>query len=180
MVSTSAEPDPVLSPAAGAVEDVGGLGSEAGDGPVLDDDWLGAELCVIGVGTADGVGSLISQAVAGAIRATKAAARTGMPLRRVPKRRGVATDATWSGAGFESAVTAVRATPWLFEIAEYPEASERRCEEGTEDASSAAPTSAPPFKMRGAGTLASWSRKVAAVGRAAGSLRRAVSNTSMR
>src|SRR5829696_1881130 len=126
MVSISAEPDPVLPPASGAVEELGGLGSEAGDGPALDDDWLGAELCVIAVGTADGVGSLISQAVAGAIRATKAAARTGMPLRRVPNRRGLATDATWSGAGFESAVTAVRAMPWLFEIAECPKATERR------------------------------------------------------
>src|SRR5215207_7346910 len=179
MVSISAEPDPVLPPASGAVEELGGLGSEAGDGPALDDDWLAAELCVIAVGTADGVGSLVSQAIAGAIRATRAAARTGMPLRRVPSHRGAATDATWPGAWFESAVTAVGAILWLFEIDECP-ASTERLSKDTADVSSAAPTSAPPVKIRCAGTFASWSRNVAAVGRAAGSLLRAVINMSMK
>ena len=167
----------MLSLAPGVVVEAGRLGSEAGDGPALDDDRPGVELCVIAVGTADGVGSLVSQAVAGAITVTKAAARTGMPLRRFPSRRGAATDATWPGARFESGVTSLRAILWLFEIAECPETTEGLCED-SEDVSSAAPTSVPPFEMRG--TFASWSRNVAAVGRAAGSLLRAVINTSIK
>src|ERR671911_2967094 len=128
MVCTSAEPELVLSPASGAVEEVGGIGSEAGDGPALDDARPEVALCVIAVGTADGVGSLISQAAAGAITAIKAAARTGMPPRRFPSHRGAATDATWAGGRWESAVTAELAKLWSFEIAECPATTERLCE----------------------------------------------------
>src|SRR5918993_3303016 len=178
MVCTSAEPELVLSPASGAVEEVGGIGSEAGDGPAPD-DRLGVALCVIAAGTADGVGSLISLAAAGAITATKAAARTAMPPRRFPSHRGAATDATWAGGRWESAVTAVLAKLSLFEIAKCPATTGRLCED-REPVSPVVPTSAAPVKMRGAGTFASWSRNVAAVGRAAGSLLRAVINTSIK
>ena len=65
----------MLSPVPGVVVEVGGLWSEACDGPALDDGPPGVALGVIAAGRADGAGSLISQAVVGAITVTKAAAR---------------------------------------------------------------------------------------------------------
>ena len=60
-----------MSPAPGVVVEVGGLGSEACNEPALDDGGPGVALDVIAAGRADGAGSLISQAVVGAITVTK-------------------------------------------------------------------------------------------------------------
>src|SRR4029453_9831397 len=177
MVCSSADPEPALSPVLRVVE-VGGLGSEACDRPALEDGGPGVALGVIAAGRADGAGSLISQAVAGAITVTKAAARAGMARRRFPRHRGGASaDATWPGVRCES-VNAVTAILWLFQIAECP-ATKEPPRGNTEDGSPA-PTIAPGFEMLVAGTFTSWSRNPAALGRSAGSLLRAVISTSIK
>ena len=118
--------------------EVEGVGSTTTrDGLELDGGPLGVARCVVGAGTPDEAGSLISQAVAEAITTTNAA-RARIATRRRPRD------------GVDSL-----------------------------DASLAAPAKRPRLTVR-SGTLASWPKNLAAVGRAAGSSAKAASTTSIK
>src|SRR5687768_17728439 len=147
--------------------------------PAFDDGGPGVALVAIVAGRADGAGSLLSQTAVGAITVTKAAAIAGMTTRRSRRDRSASADATWSGARCESAVTAVTAMLWLFEIADCSGVKEPP-RGNTAEVSSLAPTSTSRFEMLVTGTFASWSRNLAAVGRSTGSLLRAFISTSIK
>jgi hypothetical protein len=159
MVSCSAEPEPAFSSAPGVVIEVGGLAFLTGG--------------------ADGTRSLIGQAVASAITVTKATARAGMTTRHFPRHRGASADAPGQELAANPLLPAVTTILWLFKTAECPGTKESP-RGSTDDPSSPAPTSTPGFEMLVAGTFASWSRNLAAVGRSTGSLLRAVINTSIK
>src|SRR3712207_3783364 len=147
MTWTGAAPGPVLAP--GAVVAVGG-----------------GALCAMAGETREEAGSLISQVVPDATNATRAATTARTPPRRLPRDRGSPPNTTWSGAGLSSTATAVL---WPFEVARCTGVSGGLLEI-PDGVSRAGPAASPRFDMPRAGTFASWSRNVAEVGRASGSL----------